>query len=83
LRESWQHLLATPGFDPGALSHREIEVLQLIARGQSDRQISEHLFVSPRTVNAHIRNMLAKTHTSNRTELTVWAIEQGKVNPPR
>jgi DNA-binding CsgD family transcriptional regulator len=83
VQESWQHLLATPGFDPSALSHRELEVLQLIARGQSDRQISEHLFVSPRTVNAHIRNMLAKTHTSNRTELTVWAIEQGKVNPPR
>lgn len=60
----------------GALSPREIEVLQLVARGFSDRQIGDQMFVSPRTVHAHIRNMLAKTQTSNRTELSIWAMER-------
>lgn len=62
---------------PGGLSQREVEVLRLVARGYSDRQISEQLFVSPRTINAHIRNMLTKTGAVNRTELSVWAAEQG------
>jgi len=82
LRDQWKDQPPALPFDPGTLSHREIEVLQLIARGQSDRQIGERLFVSPRTVNAHIRNMLAKTRTNNRTELTVWALEHGIVSPP-
>jgi DNA-binding NarL/FixJ family response regulator len=64
---------------PAGLTTREIDILQLVARGQSDRQISEQLYLSPRTVNAHIRHMLAKTLLSNRTELSVWAVEQGLV----
>lgn len=62
---------------PGGLTDREIEVVQLVARGHSDRQISDELFVSPRTVNAHIRNILGKTECGNRTELSVWAMEHG------
>ncbi len=62
---------------PGGLSEREAEVLRLVARGLSDRQISDQLFVSPRTINSHIRNMLNKTGAVNRTELSVWAVAQG------
>jgi DNA-binding CsgD family transcriptional regulator len=62
---------------PAGLTDREIEVVQLVARGHSDRQISDELFISPRTVNAHIRNILSKTECGNRTELSVWAMEQG------
>jgi DNA-binding CsgD family transcriptional regulator len=62
---------------PGGLTDREIEVVRLVARGQSDRQISDELYVSPRTVNAHIRNILGKTECGNRTELSVWAMEHG------
>jgi DNA-binding CsgD family transcriptional regulator len=62
---------------PAGLSEREAEVLRLVARGLSDRQISDQLFVSPRTINSHIRNMLNKTGAVNRTELSVWAVEQG------
>jgi NarL family two-component system response regulator LiaR len=58
---------------------READVLRLVARGYSDRQIADALFVSPRTVNAHVRNMLAKADVANRTELSVWAVEQGIV----
>ena len=64
---------------PAGMTARELDILRLVARGNSDRQIGEELYLSPRTVNAHIRHMLAKTTLSNRTELSVWAVEQGLV----
>jgi DNA-binding CsgD family transcriptional regulator len=64
---------------PAGITARELDILQLVVRGNSDRQIGEDLYLSPRTVNAHIRHMLAKTTLSNRTELSVWAVEQGIV----
>jgi DNA-binding CsgD family transcriptional regulator len=66
---------------PGGLTEREADVVRLVARGYSDRQVSDELYISPRTVNAHLRNMLNKTATANRTELSVWAIEHGLVAP--
>jgi DNA-binding CsgD family transcriptional regulator len=65
---------------PGAITEREADVLKLIARGHSDRQISDELFISPRTVNAHVRNMLSKTDTANRVELAMWARSNGIVS---
>jgi DNA-binding CsgD family transcriptional regulator len=65
---------------PGGLTEREVDVLRLVARGQSDREISDTLFISPRTVNAHMRNMLNKTGSANRTELSIWAFEHGLVS---
>jgi DNA-binding NarL/FixJ family response regulator len=62
---------------PAGLSEREAEVARLVARGFSDRQIADELFISPRTVNAHIRNLLTKTNRINRTELAAWAVEHG------
>ena len=62
---------------PAGLTEREIDVLRLVGRGYSDRQISDALFISPRTVNAHLRNMFAKATVNNRTELSVWAAAQG------
>ena len=64
---------------PAGITARELDILRLVVRGNSDRQIGEDLFLSPRTVNAHIRHMLAKTTLSNRTELSVWAVERGLV----
>jgi DNA-binding CsgD family transcriptional regulator len=64
---------------PGHITEREADVLRLIARGFSDRQISDELFVSPRTINAHVRNMLAKTDAANRVELAMWARSNGIV----
>lgn len=78
-RELAEALAAQPGRAdyPAGLSEREAEVLRLVARGSSDRQIADLLFVSPRTVNAHVRNLLMKTERANRTELSVWAVEHG------
>ena len=72
-----------PGEAPAGLTQRELDVVRRIARGYSDRQIGDEIFVSPRTVNAHVRNILAKTNLKNRTELSIWAIEQGLVRPDR
>jgi DNA-binding CsgD family transcriptional regulator len=68
-----------PATYPAGITERELEVLKLAVQGHSDKEISELLFISPRTVNAHMRNMFAKTGSSNRTELSVWAVAQGLV----
>ena len=59
------------------LSHREVEVLRLIAVGKTDREIAEELFISFRTVGNHVRNILNKTNTINRTEAATFAATQG------
>jgi DNA-binding NarL/FixJ family response regulator len=59
--------------NPAGLSKRELEVLRVLAAGRSNREIAERLFVSPNTVANHVRNILAKTGTSNRTEAAAYA----------
>jgi len=66
----------TPEY-PGGLSHREVEVLRLIAAGKTDREIAEELFISFRTVGNHVRNILNKTNSTNRTEAATFAAHQG------
>jgi DNA-binding NarL/FixJ family response regulator len=61
---------------PDGLTQREVEVLRLIARGWSDREIAEELILSTRTVNAHVRNILNKTAVANRTEAASYAAHQ-------
>jgi DNA-binding CsgD family transcriptional regulator/tetratricopeptide (TPR) repeat protein len=53
---------------PGGLTQREVEVLRLIAIGKSNRDIANALCVSPNTVANHVRSILTKTNTANRTE---------------
>ena len=62
---------------PAGLSQREVEVLRLIAGGKTDREIAEELFISFRTVGNHVRNILNKTNTSNRTEASAYAVREG------
>ena len=69
---------ATPtDTDPPRLTDRETEVLRLVAKGLSYRQIAERLVVSHRTVQNHVQNTLGKLQLHNRVELTRYAIEQG------
>ena len=58
------------------LTDREREVLQLIARGYTYREIGEELFISAKTVETHVSNVLRKLQLSNRHELTRWAVER-------
>ena len=54
---------------PGQLTFREAEIADLAARGMSNRQIAEHLFISKRTVDAHLDHIYAKLGISSRVEL--------------
>jgi DNA-binding NarL/FixJ family response regulator len=60
-----------------ALTAREIEILKMVAKGMSYRQIAERLVVSHRTVQNHVQNTLRKLQMHNRVELTRYAIAQG------
>jgi DNA-binding NarL/FixJ family response regulator len=59
------------------LTERETEILRLVAKGLSSRQIAERLVISHRTVQNHTQNVLNKLQLHNRVELTRYAIEQG------
>jgi len=61
------------------LSDRELEILELVAKGLTNQQISENLEISKRTVDNHISNILTKTSTDNRVELVRWALQWGKI----
>lgn len=63
--------------DQPQLTDRETEVLRMVAKGLSYRQIAERLVLSHRTVQNHVQNTLRKLQMHNRVELTRYAIEQG------
>ena len=68
----------TPLRDPAAeLTVREIEVLRLVAQGLSNSDIADQLFITERTVKAHVGNLLGKLHLSDRTQAAVFAWREG------
>jgi DNA-binding NarL/FixJ family response regulator len=64
---------------PAGLSQREVEVLRLVAAGRGNREIAEALFVSHNTVANHVRSILTKTNTANRTEAAAFAVQHALV----
>jgi DNA-binding CsgD family transcriptional regulator len=58
---------------PAGLSAREVEVLRLVAVGRTNRDIADALFLSEHTVRVHLRNILTKTDTDNRTAAAAFA----------
>jgi DNA-binding NarL/FixJ family response regulator len=66
---------ASSGTQP--LSDREREVLQLVARGHTYKQIGAELFIAEKTVENHVRNILGKLHLSRKQELIRYALEHG------
>jgi DNA-binding CsgD family transcriptional regulator len=68
----------TPGeFEHNGLSRRELEVVRLVAVGRTNREIARDLFLSPRTVDMHVRNILTKLGCRSRTDATRRAGELG------
>ncbi len=61
------------------LTDREMEVLKLIAQGQSNSEIAESLVISVNTVKGHVSNILSKLHLADRTQAAVYAWQQGIV----
>ena len=64
---------------PDGLSHREVQVLGLIAEGLSNREIGTTLFISEHTAANHVRSILRKTGCANRTEAASYAHRQDLV----
>jgi non-specific serine/threonine protein kinase len=63
--------------NPAGLSERELEVLRLVAEGLTNAQVAERLYLSPRTVDAHLRRIYDKLGASSRAEAVRFAVEQG------
>jgi DNA-binding NarL/FixJ family response regulator len=62
-----------------ALTGREVEVLTLLARGKSNKEIAAILFISETTVKGHLRNIFTKLNVLSRTEATATALRRGLV----
>lgn len=62
-----------------SLTERELELLPLIAKGLSNREIAKKMFISENTVKYHIKNLLQKLSLKNRAEAAAFAIQQGLV----
>jgi DNA-binding NarL/FixJ family response regulator len=63
------------------LTDRELQVVKLVAEAHTNEQIAQLLVISPRTVERHRENILAKLGMRDRVELTRWAIRHGLVEP--
>ncbi len=65
---------------PEALTERETEVLKLLARGKANKQIASSLYVTEKTVKAHVSSILAKLNVSSRTQAALYAVRAGLVS---
>lgn len=63
--------------DTNPLTDRERQVLQLVARGHTYKEIGVELDISPKTAENHVRNILGKLHLSRRADLVRYAVEHG------
>jgi DNA-binding NarL/FixJ family response regulator len=66
-----------PADDTPRLTERETEVLRLVAKGLTAKQVAERLVLSHRTVENHVQNTLSKLQLHNRAQLVRYALEQG------
>jgi NarL family two-component system response regulator LiaR len=64
-----------PTLEP--LTEREVEVLRLVARGQSNQEIADELVISEATVRTHVSNILSKLHLASRTQAALYALREG------
>jgi DNA-binding NarL/FixJ family response regulator len=65
---------------PEALTDREAEVLRLLARGKANKQIASNLYVSEKTVKAHVSSILMKLGVQSRTQAALYAVRAGLVS---
>ena len=65
--------------NPGGLSRREVDVLDLAARGLTTQQIAERLYISPKTADHHIQHIYTKIRVSTRAAAALWAMQHDLV----
>jgi DNA-binding NarL/FixJ family response regulator len=61
------------------LTNREEEVLLAVARGRTNQEIADDLYMSISTVKTHLSNLMSKLNARNRVELAIWAYEKGRI----
>ena len=72
-----------PQGDPNGLSSREIEVLVLIVRGLTNKEIADRLYISTTTVISHRKNIMEKLHMRSVSALTIYAVMNGYIEADR
>jgi len=75
-----KELSQTSAARPATLSEREQEVLQHLALGRTNREISELMIVSPETVKTHVGNILTKLQLAHRMQAVIYALKQGMIS---
>jgi two-component system, NarL family, response regulator LiaR len=79
-RKVLEHLKPPAETSPlGTLSHREMDVLQLVVRGLSNAEIASELFLSPNTIKTHLRGIMNKLSVDDRVQAAVVALRAGLV----
>jgi DNA-binding NarL/FixJ family response regulator len=72
-----------PTEDPkDLLTHREREILLLVAQGQANKEIAAELVISERTARTHVSNILSKLGLTSRTQAALWAVREGLAPSP-
>jgi two-component system nitrate/nitrite response regulator NarL len=73
------HLVRNPARDPGVqlaqLTSREVQILQCVAQGKSNKNIARELALADATVKVHVKNLLRKISLRSRVEAAVWVLE--------
>ena len=64
------------------LSCREIEILQCLTNGQSNKAIAKNLDIAEATVKVHVKRILRKAHVANRTQAALWGVSKGVAPTP-
>jgi HD-GYP domain-containing protein (c-di-GMP phosphodiesterase class II) len=81
LEAAGQRRQRAPSAWPAGLSDREVEILRLLARGQSERLIGEALFIAPSTVHTHVVHIYEKAGVTTRASAALFAMEYGLLSP--
>jgi DNA-binding NarL/FixJ family response regulator len=77
---SWEGLGSDDGKAIARLTRRELEILQLLARGLSNEVISKQLYITPTTTRNHIQNILSKLGVHSKLEAVAYAVRAGYVD---
>ena len=82
VREHFRSRSGTPQRPARGLSRREVEIARLVAAGMTSRAIADKLFLSERTVETHLTNIMTKLGFSSRAQVAAWIAEQGRASGP-
>ena len=69
--------------DPEKITNREIDIIKLIAQGNTNKQIADQLFLSTHTVNTHRKNIMSKLGVNNTAGIVMYAVKENIVSPDK